>query len=134
MDSLGPLSLMYSWQALLCATACVGITQLVKTVIDIVYAKKVKDKAGDKLNAKELRKDNVWLTRLVLPLIPILVGALYAMAVPLRPEVLVEYAQAHIEGRLPEVLAFAAWGAACGQFATMTHEKLKRFLKAASPA
>lgn len=134
MEHLGPLSLMYSWQALICATACVGVTQLAKTLIDILYRKKVKDQAGDKEHAREMRKDNAWLTRVVLPLIPILVGAVYAMVVPLRPEVLVEYTAEHVDGAGMQALAFAAWGGACGQFATMLHQKLKDFLKAANPA
>ena len=116
MGELGPLTLMYSWQALLCATACVGVTQLVKTLLDLTMG-------------KEKRKANKWITRLVLPLTPILVGAIYAALVPLRPEALVEYAAEHINDGW-QYVGYAGWGAACGQFSTMLHSKLKDFLTA----
>lgn len=118
---MGPLEMMYSWQALLCATACVGLTKMVKTAIDL--------KMG-----KEKRKESRWLNHFFLPMLPILVGALYAAFVPLRPEVLIEYTAQHVTAPWLAVLAFAAWGAACGQFSTMLHQKLKDFIVAARPA
>lgn len=121
MDNLGPLSLMYSWQALLCATACVGITRMVKTAIDL--------KMG-----KEKRKEKRWLNHFVLPMVPIMIGLLYGALVPLRPEVLIEYTAQHITSPWLTALAGGAWGAACGQFSTMLHQKLKDFLTAANPA
>jgi len=110
---MGPLEMMYGWQALLCATACVGVTKLVKTILDLV------------VGAKK-RKANRWLSKLVMPLTPIIIGAAYAALVPLRPEVLHEYVAAHAQG-VWEYFAFAGWGAACGQFATMLHSKLLDF-------
>lgn len=112
---MGPLEMMYGWQALLCAVACVGVTQAVKTILDLTMG-------------KEKRQANRWLCYVVLPMTPILVGALYGGLVPLRPEVLHEYVAEHAPGAWSYV-AFAAWGAACGQFSTMLHQKLKDFLK-----
>ena len=114
---MGPLEMMYGWQALLCATAAVGVTSLVKTLLNLTMG-------------VEKRKTNKWVSQLVLPTTPILVGAIYAMVIPLRPEVLMEYVAEHAnDGWMYP--AFAGWGAACGQFSTMLHQKLKDFLQAA---
>ncbi len=112
---MGPLEMMYGWQALLCATACVGVTKLVKTILDLTMG-------------AEKRKANKWLNKVVMPLTPILVGAIYAALVPLRPEILHGYVEEHVTGAWT-YLAYAGWGAACGQFATMLHQKLMDFLK-----
>lgn len=119
MNELGPLSLMYSWQALICATACVGITRLFKTILNLTMG-------------LEKRKANKWISQLLLPMFPVLVGGLYAALIPLRPEVLVEYAEANLDGAWAYV-GYAGWGAACGQFATMLHGKLKDFLAGQKP-
>lgn len=113
---MGPLELMYGWQALLCACACVGVTQLVKTILNLTMG-------------VEKRKANKWISQLVLPILPVLVGAGYALLVPLRPEALLEFTALHAQDGLAYV-GFAGWGAACGQFSTMLHQKLKDFLKA----
>lgn len=136
MEELGPLSLMYSWQALICATACVGITQMIKTIIDIMYLPKVEDQPGGphRSAAKEKRKENLWVTRVTLPVIPVLVGAVWAAVVPLRPDVLVEYVKAEELQGLWMVLAYGGWGGACGQFSTMLHSKLKDLLHAKKPS
>lgn len=116
----GPLELLYSVQALICAAACVGVTKAVKAAIDVWYG-------------KEKRKRTPWLQTLLLPMVPILVGALFAAFVPLRPNVLIEYVTEQEITGLGAVATFAAWGAACGQFATMLHQKLKDYIQAVGP-
>lgn len=116
---MGPLELLYGWQALLCASACIGLTKLIKAIIDLSLS-------------KEKRRANPWLNALVLPMVPVVLGAIYAVAIPLRPEVLLAYTKSQeLEGFLL-YLAYAGWGAACGQFATTLHGKLKDFLQARS--
>lgn len=110
-----PLDLMYSWQALLCAAACVGVTKLVKTILDITMGEKK-------------RKSNKWVSKVVLPVTPIVVGSVYAAAVPLRPEVLSEYVSANLTGAWVW-LGYAAWGAACGQFSNFGYDRLREMLK-----
>ncbi len=112
MTDLGPLALMFSWQALLCAIACVGITKLPTMIID-------------RLMGKAKRQANWWLTHLLYPMIPILIGILYATLVPLRPEVLTEYVTKSTEG-LWQLVAYAAWGGACGQFSQVIYDKMIR--------
>lgn len=140
---MGPLELMYSWQALACAAASVGVTRLVKTIIGLVYLQRERKRAMKgpgpyrtaevKEAAKEARQANVWVTRVALPLTAIVTGAVYALLVPLRPEVLIEYVSEHLSG-FWVYMAYLGWGGACGQFSTALHEKLKSFLKEAKPA
>lgn len=110
MDGLGPLELMYSWQALLCASACVGVTKIPTTAIDIAMG-------------KEKRKANKWLTHFVFPMIPVLVGILYVCLVPLRPEPLTEFVDEHVHGFGWQLVAYGAYGAACGQFSQTIYDK-----------
>jgi hypothetical protein len=109
---MNPLDLIYCWQALLVAVACVGITQLAKTLIDSTMG-------------KERRKDSVVLTRFVLPMMPIVVGVLVAVLIPVRPEVLIDYVSARVNNTWGELSTYALWGGACGQFADYTFTKAK---------
>jgi hypothetical protein len=114
---MGPLEMMYSWQALICATACVGLTQLTKAVLDVSMG-------------AEKRKASRWLGVVVLPALPVVFGVGYAVLVPLRPEVLLGYINQHVqEGWAWQAAAFGAWGAACGQFATTLFDRLKAALQ-----
>lgn len=141
---MGPLEMLYGWQALLCAAACVGITQLVKAIIDTVYErkwakmdeaakKKATDDAGPSKKAKKggtlARKQSIVVTRFVLPMTPILIGFIYANVVPFRPETLVEYVSEHVDGWAWEAMGWGAWGAACGQFSTFLYDRLKKTLE-----
>lgn len=148
---MGPLELMYSWQALLCAAAAFGVTQITKRIIEVIYEKKLVESERQKIRKKakeqgvyrstpkdkqpsdgELkRKVNPVLNRIVLPIVPVIVGIVYAMVVPLRPETLIEYADTHLSGAWL-YLGYGGWGAACGQFSTMLFDKLKDILQQAN--
>lgn len=110
---MGPLEMLYGWEAMLCAIACIGISQLVKTILEVTV-----DKPWP-----------IWVKRLVLPMTPILVGALYAMAVPFLPPPILEWFAEN--GDIPlwrELLGAAAWGAACGQFANYLYDRVKKLM------
>lgn len=115
MDDLGPLGMMFSWQALLCASACVGLTKIPTTIIDVAMG-------------KEKRKANKWLSKVVYPVLPVVFGIAYAALVPLRPEVLIAYATEHTTG-FWTIVAYAGWGGACGQFSTTLYDKVLEFLR-----
>lgn len=118
---MGPLDLMYSWQALLAAAACVGVVKLVKTIIDVA-------------KGAQWRKERPWISKLLLPLTAIMAGALYASFVPFWPETLSTYvSQLDGDGWFLPTMAHVAWGAAVGQFSTMIHGKLKDFIETARP-
>lgn len=117
---MGPIEVLYCWQSLLCALSAAGLTQLVKTIIDIwwghaspVPTPTVKDK---QMVGKFLRQRQVIVNRLVLPMLPIIFGALYAITVPARPDAIATFVASHALGT-SALLVFAAWGGACGQFA-----------------
>jgi len=111
-----PLDLIFSWQAILCATACVGITQLAKTSIDVAIG-------------AEKRKRSRALSLFVLPMMPIWIGATYALLVPMAPDVLTQHLDAHEIDGWQRWLSLAAWGGACGQFSTYVYERVERTLK-----
>lgn len=151
-----PLSLMYSWQAVAVAIACVGITKLVKTIIEVAFRAKAKSlAAGDKAKievaatkmghrtkaetkkaksedhfyAYLMRKNSVWLNRFLLPLAPIFIGAIIAVVIPVIPEDLLAYLDANVEGGFGQLSLRALWGGACGQFADYIFSKVKHFFE-----
>lgn len=124
-----PLDLLYSWQGIMVAIAATGVTQLLKTVLDIVWGQvdpkstpTVKDAARW---GATMRRRSLIVNRLVLPMFPILVGFIMALIIPIHPDVLIQYVDTnHIEG-FGRHMVFGAWGAACGQFASYTFDKVK---------
>lgn len=142
---MNPIEILYSWQALLVAITASGLTQLIKTIYDIAKGRQVLKKISTpppspdgvptkpvKTAAvgKEVRQSNVWLNRIVLPTIPIVIGALIGGFIPLRPEVLIEYVEGHVDGWYTQAFVYSIWGAACGQFADYTFSKAKSLLRA----
>lgn len=129
---MNPIDVFYSWQSLLLAVAVSGIVQAVKTGIDTVYgtspARRSTDLPSVKAHhvGKEIRKSNALITRGLLPLLPILIGAVLAMLVPLRPDILTAYAEGKGGGR--DWSIYALWGAAIGQFADYIYQQIKRNL------
>lgn len=95
-------------------------TQAIKTVVDVAMGKKV--------DGTPRRKDNVWLTRIVFPSIPVVVGILLAVFVPFRPTVLIDFVTEYITG-FSETVAYAAYGAIVGQFSKSLYMEGKAFFK-----
>jgi hypothetical protein len=125
---MNPLDLIYSWQALLLAAAATGITQLVKTSFDVAKGGKQPSMSDAKKAGEEQRRKSVILNRFVLPMTPILVGFLFAMVVPVRPEALIEYVAEHVSEVWQQYLVYGSWGAACGQFSSYTYDKVREAL------
>lgn len=119
------LNLFYSWQAILVTVACVGVTQLVKTIIDVVIARR---RSTNRKSAASLRHQSMVLNRIILPLLPILVGFVVGMLVPFRPEVLTTYVEAKITDFWTAQLSYGFWGAACGQFSGFVYDKVRELL------
>jgi hypothetical protein len=123
---MNPLDILYAWQSALLAVVIVGITQGVKAGIEAYLLIK---NAGTTKTGRELRKEISVLDRAILPLVPLVSGALIGAFVPMRPEVLVQYVNEHGGGSR---LAFAMWGAAIGQFSDYLYQRFKRMLPAQS--
>lgn len=121
---MNPLDILYAWQSALLAVVIVGLTQAVKAGIEAYLLIK---NAGTTKTGKELRGEVAVIDRAVLPLVPLVSGALMGAFVPVRPEVLVQYVTEHGGGSR---LAYAMWGAAIGQFSDYLYQRFKRMLPA----
>lgn len=121
---MNPLDILYAWQSALLAVVIVGLTQGVKAGIEAYLVLK---NAGTTKTGRELRKEISVLDRAILPLVPLVSGALMGAFVPVRPEVLVQYVNEHGGGSR---LAYAMWGAAIGQFSDYLYQRFKRMLPA----
>jgi hypothetical protein len=108
------LEIFLSWQTAVLVVAVFGITQLVKTILDASIG-------------HMRRKDNIWLSRVLMPSVPVVIGGLFGAFVPLYPEILVEYVNQHIEAS--PLVVHAAWGAVCGSQTDYLYSKVKDFLK-----
>lgn len=110
---MGPLDVFLGWEALLLAALTSMAMQLLKTVLDTAVG-------------VERRRASRVLTRIVLPGLPPVIGAVLALALPV-PESVGAYV-----ADLPLALALltrAAWGAAAGQFADYLYSKLKALVQ-----
>ena len=102
--SLGPLDVLYCWQSVLLAVGVSALTHVVKGGIDVG------------LGGKAERRRAMWANRVVLPLTPIVLGALGAVLVPLLPPVLVQYLTDQRIHGAQYWMSLAAYGGAVGQF------------------
>lgn len=142
-----PVEILYSWQALLVAITASGLTQLIKTIFDVALGRQVVKRMSmvpppadsdskatvpvtTTTAGKEARKSNPWVNRILLPMIPILLGALIGALIPLRPEALTDYVDAKVPEWYWQDVIYGTWGAACGQFADYIFTKAKSILKA----
>lgn len=106
-----PLEIIYCWQALLIVATANGVSQFVKTSIDV--------KRG-----KEWRIARPWIGKLLLPGIAVLTGALMAAFVPARPQMIDDYvAGKHLEGWSARLI-YASWGAACGAASSYLYDRV----------
>lgn len=113
---MGPLDVFLGWQALLLAALCYMLCQLGKSILDAAMG-------------AERRKANRVLTRIVLPAVPPVIGALLGLVLPL-PESLAAWVA---EEPLPwlALAARGAWGAACGQFSSYLYDRVRDLVRKA---
>ena len=91
------------------------IMQLIKSTVDVAMG-------------KDKRKDNVWVTRVILPAVPPLLGCLLGAFMPLRPSSLIEFANEYLTG-FDHILVYSAYGAVVGQFSDHIYSKAKAFFE-----
>lgn len=114
----GPIAVFISTPAVTAAVIIALATSGSKVTLDLAVG-------------KERRKLNPWLTRVLLPLVPLALGALYGAFVPFRPAALLNYAAEH------DVSIYAigtAYGVVVGQFSDYVYTKIKSSMKAFSEA
>jgi len=108
MDEVGPLQILYSWQSLLLAIAITIGTQGVKRLVDSF------------MGGTDTRKQRRYMSTVVLPAVPLALGTLAGMFVPLRPELLMEYVRTH---DVSMYWVGGAYGLAVGQFADYLYQR-----------
>jgi hypothetical protein len=113
---LGPIEILYNWQSVLLAVGVSAAVQGVKRALDIA------------LGGKDKRKAVRLVTQVLLPLLPLLLGSLGAILVPLHPEKLTEYVTSH--ANVKPWVAFGAWGAAVGQFSDYLYQRARSVMAA----
>ena len=116
-----PLDALYSWQTALLAIVIVGLTQSFKAGLDSVLVFRGRNSDVSK-TGKELRAEIRTVNSILLPLFPIVLGALIGSLVPVRPDQLVSYVKLHAEG---SITPYALWGAAVGQFSDYLYTRVK---------
>lgn len=107
------LEMFLSWQALVGAAIVITVTGGVKAVINLAF---------------KGWKDNRIMARIVMPAMPLVLGALGGALIPVRPEAVVEYVAEHTSG-FSSTLAYAAWGfVAFGVAGAWLFDRFKDFL------
>jgi hypothetical protein len=117
---MGPLDLFWGIAPLLLAGVVWMLMQLIKTGVDMRIG-------------REKRKEKLWLTRILLPALPPVIGFALAMFIPLRPESLTDFVSRAELTDWQARAVFGAWGAAVGQFADYLYSKLKSLIQDARP-
>jgi hypothetical protein len=131
MPDLGPLNVFICWQTILFSIGISLISGGIKSTIDYFigksYLKEELDGNETEVSVgKEIRKSSRFLTRVLMPSVPLLIGAILALFVPLIPDLLVAYIKTVKNGWL--VLMF--YGATCGVVADYVYNHYKKnFLK-----
>jgi hypothetical protein len=77
----------------------------------------------------ERRKDNVWLSQVILPALPPLLGFIIAGTVPMRPDLVVSYVTSQPDiGEWARVI-YGFWGVVCGMGSSWAYDKVRDIIK-----
>ena len=117
MDDLGPLSIVLELQTYVAAVVIYVATHFVKVSIDLAHG----------TNGTEKRKLNPWLSRVALPVVPLVLGFLYGAFVPFRPDTIEEYVATHEASSM--VWVGGMFGIVIGQFSDYIYTKISKGVK-----
>lgn len=117
---MNPLEVAYCWQSILLAVFVYMTMHLVKALV-------FKD-----VEAMEPKK-RYRVKRILLPALSPVVGALAAIVVPMRPDIIVAYVRDHHLGA-GGYLVYAMWGGMVGQFSDYAYSKISKLLRDRNPS
>jgi hypothetical protein len=106
----GPASIVLSWQSAIDSIAIVAVVSVVKRFMEAV------------VGGKEKRKKNRWFT-LILTALPIILGVLMAIFVPIRPAWLESYAR--LKAQNPNIV-YGTWGICVGLLSGSVYHQIIR--------
>jgi hypothetical protein len=117
------------WQSIVLSFVVYGFTALILVLVDIQLAgAKGKASVVRKLGM-ERRKDNVWLSQVILPALPPLLGFIIAGTVPMRPDLVVSYVTSQPDiGEWARVI-YGFWGVVCGMGSSWAYDKVRDIIK-----
>lgn len=101
---LGPIAVLVCWQSVVLAVAVASLTHVFKRAIDYRFG------------SPEIRRKHIWVQRLLLPSIPLMLGVLVSVSVPLHPDALMTYMASHEFVGLRKWAILAIYGLVVGQF------------------
>lgn len=115
---LGPLEVFWCWQAIALASIVSTLTGAIKKAIDV--------STGE----KDWHKKRRWVKALLLPAVPLVLGATLAVVLPLRASYLYDYiAQMQAKHvRIHPWAAYACWGATIGVLADYIYQRFVKLL------
>jgi hypothetical protein len=117
VDELGPLSIIVELQTYVAAIVIYVATHFVKVAIDLAH--------GENGTAK--RKQNPWMSQILLPAIPIILGFLYGAFVPFRPDTIEDYVATHENASI--IIVGGVFGIVIGQFSDYIYTKISKGIK-----
>lgn len=113
------LQVLWCWQAIALACLVSSLTGIVKKGID--YG------TGE----KDWHKKRFWVKAVVLPLVPLVLGAVLAVVLPLRSTYLYEYIDLlqakHV--RVRTWVVYGSWGATIGVLADYIYQRFVKLLQ-----
>jgi len=115
MDGLGPLSILVELPTYVAAVVIYVVTHAIKVAIDLAHGSTAK------------RKLNPWMSQLLLPTVPLVLGFLYGAFVPFRPSALEEYVAAH-EGASTLIVG-GVFGIVVGQFSDYIYTRISKGIR-----
>jgi hypothetical protein len=140
---MGPIEIIFCWQAVLCALVASVVAQAAKTLIDIraeAAVRRLPVAVQDRLRrsvqpgrpmrlGKLRRKQSRLMTQVVVPGLAIVAGMAFAVLVPFVPEQLSGWFDSHEMAWWQELSGRAAWGAVCGQFANYAYDRVRNLVR-----
>lgn len=119
---LGPISAIICWQSIILAMVVVTLTHGVKKALDSA------------MGGAEAREKVKFVDNLVLPAIPIVLGCVLAMVLPLTPDLIAAWIVEHALSQGKRLLVLGSFGIVTGQFSDYAFHRISGLLEKSEAA